>query len=206
MPHRYYEATHHELDPTRGEYTRLDWTPELPSVGEIVRFGSARPWKIVAVDEYKLAEQTQPEFEADSSIFLNHCALQQEALSDRSAWTRVEMFQENPLTILQIFVSSERNLIQSSIHFYGKRARVGSHLKQYDYQRREFVKLPWRVSRMDTYLPNPEQNPLYCYAAIHIAHCVSVPLIEDIPPSKTLVHLKFMLFSIFFYISNLKTL
>ncbi|KYC35876.1 hypothetical protein WA1_48555 [Scytonema hofmannii PCC 7110] len=27
------------------------------------------------------------------------------------------MFQENPLTILQIFVSSERDLIQSSIHF-----------------------------------------------------------------------------------------
>jgi hypothetical protein len=179
MPYRYYEATHHELDPKQQEYTRLDWAIETPVVGEPVQFGGNRLWKIVAVDEYKLAEQTQPEFEADAVVFLNHCALQQEALPERSVWTRVEMFQENPLTILQLFVSPEQRLIQSSIHFYGKKARVGSHLKQYDYQRREFVKRPWRVTRMDTYLPSPEHNPHYCYAAIHIAHCLQVPLLEE---------------------------
>ena len=182
MPYKYYEATHHELDPKVGEYVRLEWATKIPVVGEKVGLGSNRLWEIVAVDNFRLAEQTQPEFEADSVVFLNHCALSQEILPERSAWTRIEMFQENPLSILQLFVSTEQNLIQSSIHFYGKRVRVGSHLKQYDYRKREFIKLPWRVSRMDTYLPSPDQNPYYCYAAIHIAHCVQVPLTDLTPP------------------------
>lgn len=55
------------------------------------------------------------------------------------------MFKENSLTILQIFVSEQRELVQSSIHFYGKKVKVGSYLKEYDYSKREFIKLPWRV-------------------------------------------------------------
>jgi hypothetical protein len=47
------------------------------------------------------------------------------------------MFKENPLSILQIFVSEQRELIQSSIHFYGKKVRVGSYLREYDYSKRE---------------------------------------------------------------------
>jgi hypothetical protein len=88
------------------------------------------------------------------------------------------MFKENPLSILQIFVSEQRELIQSSIHFYGKKVRVGSYLREYDYSKREFIKLPWRVTRIDSYLPEPLQSPDYCYAAIHIAHCVRVSLLE----------------------------
>jgi len=61
------------------------------------------------------------------------------------------MFKENPLTILQIFVSEQRELIQSSIHFYCKKVRVGSYLREYDYSKREFIKLPWRVTRIDSY-------------------------------------------------------
>ena len=91
------------------------------------------------------------------------------------------MFKENPLSILQIFVSEQRELIQSSIHFYGKKVKVGSYLKEYDYSKREFIKLPWRVMRLDSYLPEPLQSPDYCYAAIHIAHCVRVSLIESNP-------------------------
>ncbi len=97
--------------------------------------------------------------------------------SDRTI-VRIGMFKENPLTILQIFVSEQRELIQSSIHFYGKKVRVGSYLREYDYSKREFIKLPWRVTRIDSYLPEPHQSPDYCYAAIHIAHCVRVALLE----------------------------
>jgi hypothetical protein len=42
------------------------------------------------------------------------------------------MFKENPLTILQLFVSEQRELIQSSIHFYGKTPKVGSYLTPTD--------------------------------------------------------------------------
>lgn len=178
MPYRYYEATHYELDPKLGEYACLKWALEIPVVGEMAQMGSDRIWEVVAVDNYRLAEQTQPEFEADSVIYLNHCGLQNEILPERRSWTRVEMFQEQPLTILQLFVSPEQNLIQSSINFYGNKVRVGFYLRQYDYERRQFIKLPWRVSRIDSYLPSPEHNPYYCYAAIYMAHCVQVPQTE----------------------------
>ncbi len=178
MPYIYLEATHHEFDPKLGEYARLVWTPARTNVGESVTVNGQRLWKVVAIDEYRLVEQTQPEFEAESVIFLGHCSLEQH-LPERKRWARVEMYQENPLTILHLFVTPERNLIQSSIHLYGRRAKVGSHLKQYDYLRREFILLPWRVSRMDTYHPDPDINPHYCYAAIHVAHCVQVPLTDS---------------------------
>jgi hypothetical protein len=181
MPYRYYEATHHELDPKLGEYSRLEWAEGIPVLGELVPMGSERIWEVVAVDEFRLEEQTQPEFEADPVLFLNHCALKGESLPERSHWDRIGMFKENPLSILQIFVSEQRELIQSSIHFYGKKVKVGSYLKEYDYSKREFIKLPWRVMRLDSYLPEPLQSPDYCYAAIHIAHCVRVSLIESNP-------------------------
>ena len=176
MPYIYLEATHHEFDPQLAEYAHLIWTRAIPHLGERVTINEQRFWEVVAIDKYRLVEQTQPEFEAESAIFLGHCALQQGHLPERQRWVRVEMYQENPLTILHLFVSPERNVIQSRIHLYGKRVKVGSHLKQYDHSRREFILLPWRVSRMDTYLPSPDINPYYCYAAIHVAHCVQVPL------------------------------
>lgn len=171
-------ATHHELDPKLGEYSRLEWAQGIRVAGELVPMGSDRLWEVVAVDEFRLEEQTQPEFEADPVVFLNHCALKGESLPLRSHWIRIGMFKENPLTILQIFVSEQRELVQSSIHFYGKKVKVGSYLKEYDYSKREFIKLPWRVTRIDSYLPEPHQSPDYCYAAIHIAHCVRVSLLE----------------------------
>ena len=187
MPYRYYEATHHELNPKLGEYSRLEWAEGIPVEGELVPMGSEseallrsadRIWEVVAIDEFRLEEQTQPEFEADPVVFLNHCALKGESLQERSHWVRIGMFKENPLTILQLFVSEQRELVQSSIHFYGKKVKVGSYLREYDYSKREFIKLPWRVSRIDSYLPEPHQSPDYCYAAIHIAHCVRVSLLE----------------------------
>ncbi len=191
MPYRYYEATHHELNPKLGEYSRLEWAQGIPVEGELVPMGSAivaskerridRIWEVVAVDEFRLEEQTQPEFEADPVVFLNHCALKGEELPKRSHWVRIGMFKENPLSILQLFVSEQRELVQSSIHFYGKKVKVGSYLKEYDYSKREFIKLPWRVTRIDSYLPEPHQSPDYCYAAIHIAHCVRVSLLEVNP-------------------------
>lgn len=66
MPYRYYEATHHELDPKLGEYSRLEWAQGIPVVGELVPMGSERIWEVVAVDEFRLEEQTQPEFEYES--------------------------------------------------------------------------------------------------------------------------------------------
>lgn len=179
MPYRYYEATHHELNPKFGEYTRLEWAEGVPVRGERVSLGGDRLWEVVAVDEFRLEEQTQPEFEADPVVFINHCALKGEELPERSRWVRIGMFKENPLTILQVFVSEQRELVQSSIHFYGKKVRVGAYLREYDYSKREFIKLPWRVSRIDSYLPEPNQNPHYCYAAIHIAHCVRVRQVDS---------------------------
>lgn len=191
MPYRYYEATHHELNPKLGEYSRLEWAQGIPVEGELVPMGSDSEaskersadhiWEVVAVDEFRLEEQTQPEFEADPVVFLNHCALKGEELPERSHWVRIGMFKENPLSILQLFVSEQRELVQSSIHFYGKKVKVGSYLKEYDYSKREFIKLPWRVTRIDSYLPEPHQSPDYCYAAIHIAHCVRVSLLEVNP-------------------------
>ena len=61
MPYRYYEATHHELDPNLGEYSRLEWAQGIPVVGELVPMGSDRFWEVVAVDEFRLEEQTPPE-------------------------------------------------------------------------------------------------------------------------------------------------
>ena len=75
MPYRYYEATHHDIEPKLGESTRIQWAEKVPIVGEHALLGSHRFWEIVAVDEFRVEEQTQPEFEADSVVFLNHCAL-----------------------------------------------------------------------------------------------------------------------------------
>ncbi len=178
MPYRYYEATHHQFNPQLGEYTRLEWAEGIPVKGECVAIGSERSWEVVAIDEFRLEAQTQPEFETDSLVFLNHCGLVGEILPQRLDWARIKMFKDNPLTILQIFVADNRELIQSSIHFYGKKVKVGAYLREYDYSKREFIKLPWRVSRIDSYLPEAHQNPDYCYAGIHIAHCVRVSLID----------------------------
>ncbi|EDX70789.1 hypothetical protein MC7420_1533 [Coleofasciculus chthonoplastes PCC 7420] len=36
-----------------------------------------------------MEEQTQPEFEADPVVFINHCALKGEELPERSRWVRI---------------------------------------------------------------------------------------------------------------------
>ena len=66
MPYRYYEATHHELDSNLGEYSRLELAQGIPVVGELVQMGSDHIWEVVAVDEFRLEEQTQSEFEVNS--------------------------------------------------------------------------------------------------------------------------------------------
>ena len=58
-----------------------------------------RVWEVVAIDEFRLEEQTQPEFEADPVVFLNHGALKGESLPERSHWVRIGMFKENPLSL-----------------------------------------------------------------------------------------------------------
>jgi hypothetical protein len=185
MSYSFFEATHQELNPAIGEYTRLEWTRENPQTGRKLSLGAERIWTVIAIDEYRLTEKTQPEFEAEASLFLNHCALEDTTLPERYQWKQVEIFQENPLAILQLFISPEQVLIQSSVHFYGKRVKIGENLRNYHHQRREMIPIPWRVSRIDSYQPQPEQNPYYCYAAVHIAHCIPVLIPQTFKESDT---------------------
>jgi hypothetical protein len=172
MPYSYYQAINQELNPLLGEYVQLEWTAEKPQIGKQVFFGSQRIWNIIDIIEYHLAQKTEPEFVAEAVIFLNCCAVQDEVLTAFSQWAQVKIFQENPLAILQIFISPEQSLIQTSVHFCGKKAVIGSYLREYDHRKHEFIHLPWQVSRIDSYLPNLEQKQSNCYAAIYIVHCI----------------------------------
>ncbi len=56
MPYRYYEATHHDLNPKLGEYTRLEWAEGVPILGEDTQLRH-RSWEIVAL-KYKSGIQS----------------------------------------------------------------------------------------------------------------------------------------------------